>query len=96
MAIVVEEQRKRFNWFALMLVVLIVAALGIASYYLFFAPTPFIEKVAPSRLQSLKDVSQIELSPEIITANPTFQILKQYINQIEVPTTSPRSNPFLP
>ncbi len=96
MAIVVEEQRKGFNWFVLMLVVLIVAAIGVASYYLFFAPIPFIEKVAPPRLQSLKDVSQIELSPEVITANPTFQILKQYINQIEVPTTSLRSNPFLP
>ena len=96
MAIVIEEQKKGFNWFALAIVILVVAGGVAASYYLFFAPTPFIEKVAPPRLESLKTVSQIELSPELITGNPMFQILKQYINPIEVPTGISRSNPFLP
>lgn len=96
MAIVIEEQKKGFNWFAVAVIILIVAGGAAATYYLFFAPTPFIEKVAPPRLETLKTVSQIELSPELITSNPMFQILKQYINPIEVPSVSSRPNPFLP
>ena len=96
MAIVIEEQKRGVNWFALAIVILVVAGAAAAAYYLFFAPIPFLEKVAPPRLESLRNISQIELSPELITGNPMFQILKQYVNPIEVPTVSSRSNPFLP
>ena len=95
MAIVIEEQKKNVNWFALAVVVLLVVVVGLAAYYLFFAPTPLVEKVAPPRLQSIQELSLIKLQPESVISNPNFQILKQYVNPIEIQTDSiGKVNPF--
>ncbi len=94
MAIVIEEEKRRINWFTLAVIILIVATIVATIYYLFFASVPLIEKVAPPRLQSLKEISSLKLQPEDVLNNQTFQILRQYINPIEV-GPSGKTNPFL-
>ncbi len=94
MAIIIEEEKKKINWFALAVIILIIATIITATYYLFFAPTPLIERVAPTRLQSLQELSNIRLQPETIVNNPKFQILKQYVNPIEIGQVG-KSNPFV-
>ena len=94
MAILIEEEKRKINWFALVIVVLIVIAIVGATYYLFFAPTPLIEKVVPSSVQSLQVLSNIKLQPELIINNPKFQVLKTYINPMETGTVG-KDNPFL-
>ena len=84
MAIIIEEEKRKINWFALAVIILIIATIITATYYLFFAPTPLIERVAPARLQSLQELSHIRWQPEAIINNPNFQILKQYVNPIEI------------
>jgi len=96
MAIIIEEQRRKINWFALALILLLVAIIGAAIYYLFFAPIPLVERVAPPRLKSLQELSSIKLQPETIINDSRFQILKQYVNPIEIQTNSiGKTNPFV-
>jgi hypothetical protein len=84
MAIIIEEEKRKINWFALAVIILIIATIVVAIYYLFFAHPPLVERVMPPRLQSLQELSQIRLQPEAIINNPNFQILKSYVNPIEI------------
>jgi len=84
MAIVIEEEKRKINWLSIGIIILIISTIIIAAYYLFFTPVPFIEKIAPARLQSLQDLSRIKLEPEAIINSSNFQILRQYVNPIEI------------
>ena len=96
MAIIIEEEKRKINWFAAALILLLVTIIGAAIYYLFFASIPLIERVTSPRLQSLQELSSIKLEPEAIINDPRFQILKQYVNPIEIQTNSiGKTNPFL-
>ncbi len=94
MAIIIEGEKRKINWFASAIVVLVVFSIATATYYLFFASTPLIEKVVPSSVQSLQVISSIKLQPELIINDPKFQILKQYVNPVGVGAIG-KSNPFL-
>ena len=94
MAIIIEEEKKKFNWFALASVILVVALIAVAVYYLFFAPVPLIERVTPLSLQPIQELSGITLQPEAIVNNPKFQVLKAYVNPITIGPVG-KSNPFL-
>ena len=97
MAIVIEEEKRKFNWFGLALVVALVLGVVLGVYYLFFSPVPLIEKVIPQRVQSIKDISSTDFRPDAILNSETFKILKQYSSPVEAPLPqTPRSNPFLP
>ncbi len=96
MAIIIEEEKRKINWFAVALILSLVIIIGAAIYYLFFASIPLVEKVVPPRLQSLQELSSIKLQPETIISDSRFQILKQYVNPIEIQTNSiGKTNPFL-
>jgi len=94
MAIVIEEEKRKINWLSIGIIILIISTVVIAVYYLFFAPVPFIEKIAPARLQSLQDLSMIKLEPEAIVSSPNFQILRRYVNPIEIGPVG-KNNPFV-
>ena len=44
MAIIIEEEKRKINWFAVALIFSLVIMIGAAIYYLFFASTPLVEK----------------------------------------------------
>lgn len=93
MAIVIQEEKRKINWFALGVVVLIAAIIFGAIYYLFFIKPSLIEKAVSPQLQSVKDLSEIKLDTDAIFNNPKFQILKQYVNPVEIGQAG-KSNPF--
>lgn len=93
MAIVVEQEKKKINWFAVLLTIFLIAVVGGAIYYFFFVAPPLLEKIAPLPLQSLRDLSYAELNPETILNSPDFQILRQYVNPIEIGPVG-KINPF--
>ena len=94
MAIIIEEEKKGINWFALVSIILVVIIIASAVYYLFFAPVPLIEKIVPTNLQSIQELSNIQLQPGVIINNSKFQILKTYVNQINVGPVG-KNNPFV-
>ena len=94
MAIVIQEEKRKINWFGLGVVFLITATAFTLIYYLFFVKPPLIEKVAPPKLQSIKELSSIKLDPNAVINDPRFQTLKIYANQIEIGQVG-KANPFM-
>jgi len=95
MAIIAEEVKKPFNWFAAISIVVIAAIIGALVYYLFFAPTPAIELITPA---ALKEASQILTSPLDVNAtrnHRVFKLLKPYVSPLTVSRLG-RENPFTP
>lgn len=102
MAIIIEEGKRSnvlwmilriLGWFA------ILAVIGVAVYYIFFAAPPFFTVTAPAGLQNIQSLSQATLQPNDVLQNPVYQSLKPS----SIPAPSPsgpatvgRTNPFVP
>lgn len=95
MAIVIEGEKKRINWFGAIAVVLAVGLLGAAIYYLFFVKPASIETVFPLQVQSLSELALIEFDSQKTFSHPVFS-LQKFIPPLSVGTTTPRVNPFMP
>jgi uncharacterized membrane protein SpoIIM required for sporulation len=101
MAIIIQEEKKSFNWlpFVIISVFLFVAVIG--AYLLFFTEAPLIEKIAPSSQKTVSDISNINSSDFKNDLNSAKTQLQTKVNQaIPNSTVSPsmtpgRSNPFL-
>lgn len=93
MAIVVPKQRSgglmRFFTFIVILGVLLVA-----SYYLFFAPTPAFDYIAPASLQEAEQLSRFDLEPSTVLESAQFKSLRK-INGLPNGGTFGRANPFV-
>ncbi len=96
MAIIIEEEKRKINWFAAFVIILVLAILFVSVYYLFFSGEPLIEKVIPLQpeLQPLNQLSNVKFDPSLIADNNVFQLLKKYVNPIEIGPTG-KDNPFL-
>ncbi|MEE8131877.1 MAG: hypothetical protein V3T98_02425 [Candidatus Paceibacterota bacterium] len=95
MAIIIEEEKRKINWFAIVINIFLIALLGTVIYYLFFTQLPLIEVVLPIRVQSLSQLANIEFDPQRLFSHPIYDILQQIIPSLSV-TTSTRTNPFMP
>ena len=93
MPILIQEQ-KLFNW--KMLVGFIVAVLAVIGgiYFLFFAPVPGIEVIAPASVSSASELSGIEFNPENLVNGEKFRSLRRYVGQPTVGQIG-RENPFV-
>lgn len=92
MAIVLEE-KQQFNWKALIIFIVIVAAVLGLAYLLFFAPSPVVQEIIPSNVKSATELSTVNLNPNDLLGNKTYQSLKQYGGPVEAPQVG-RDNPF--
>lgn len=95
MAIIVEQQQRKINWFAIVIFVFLLAVIFGGGYFLFFAPTPGIEIIAPTDLASAEKLSELTLDPSQVINNPALKGLRQ---QGTVPSTGTlgKQNPFSP
>lgn len=95
MAIIFEKARGR-NWFRIAAFVLAALGVGVATYYLFFAPSPRIQVIIPAPLQQLGQVSEIEfIDPVSVVESPAFKRLGDVSRRL-TPGELGRPNPFLP
>lgn len=98
MAIVVGEKRTGIK-FGTIVFGVAVLSLAIGSYYLFFAPVPFIETVTqPKNIQMIsnftdKDSKSGEELVREIQESPIFNSLRSYV-EVSEPGTLGRVNPF--
>lgn len=95
MAIVIEQNKKRSGWFGILAALFFLTIIVGGGYYLFFAPLPAIEIVAPLPLQSAVELSQLTFDPSSVVNSREFKRLRIYAS---VPSTGylGRGNPFLP
>ncbi len=77
MAIILKEQKKGINWFAILVFVFLFAVVIGGGYFLFFAATPGIEIVAPSSLQSTSDIASVRFDPSRVVNHQTLKSLRQ-------------------
>lgn len=78
--------------FVMFLVVL--GVLFIGAYYLFFAPTPAFDYIAPTPLQQATELSNFDLDPDTVLKSSQFRSLTP-INGLPTGGAFGRSNPFL-
>ncbi|MDP3991564.1 MAG: hypothetical protein Q8P66_01505 [Candidatus Colwellbacteria bacterium] len=95
MAILVEEETGRKGVFGVFIIAAIVILLGAATYYLFFAPTPFIEVVIPSRLETVSKISESGFNTSAVFNSPVYRSLRQYVDEPVLGEIG-RPNPFSP
>ncbi len=97
MAIVIEEEKNSSGSIMSVIGWLVFIAVGVgAVYYLFFA-APESVIVAPSaNFASTTSLAGITIHASAVTQNPLFQSLKQYVPSSTVPSSTGRSNPFIP
>lgn len=95
MAIILEEEKKSFNWTKLAIVLAVVLALAAAIYFVFFAPTPVFEIIVPPPLESAQKISSFQIDPANVLNSQVFRSLRSYA---PLPTVGSlgRPNPFLP
>jgi hypothetical protein len=94
MAILVQEQKKGVNWFAIVVTLIIAAVVGLAAYFLFFIAPPGIEIIVPQQLESVIEISKIKFDPTAVINSPAFRSLRSYVG---LPSAGQlgRANPFL-
>jgi len=94
MAILMEEEKRKINWFILAVIFAIVVILGSAIYYIFFISPSTIEIIIPSRLKLLQETEQLKFDPNEVLNNDALKNLKLQVVPI-VPESALNPNPFL-
>lgn len=72
----------------------VLGILFIAAYYLFFAPTPGFDYIAPESLREAEQLSRFDIEPSVVLESNQFKSLRK-INGLPTGGTFGRSNPFL-
>ncbi|MBM3281593.1 MAG: hypothetical protein FJY91_02515 [Candidatus Harrisonbacteria bacterium] len=93
MAIIIENRKSNFNFFTFLFFIFLFFVVIGGAYYLFFAPTPGIEIVAPSSLQSSEEIADVKFDPGSVIGDPVLKNLRQFGAPPE-PGDLGRSNPF--
>lgn len=94
MAIVIPKQNKGGSFSRILMIVVILGILGMAAYYLFFAPTPAFDYIAPSALQETAELSRFDMDPDSVLNSTEFRSLRK-INGLPTGGAFGRTNPFL-
>ncbi len=94
MAILMEEEKRKINWFTLAIVVAVVVILGLTIYYIFFISPSTIEVIVPSRLKLLQETEQLKFDPNEILNNDMLKNLKPQVAPV-IPEPASNINPFL-
>jgi len=59
MAIIISEERKKFNWLPFLIAGIFLFVAIIGSYLLFFTEAPLIEKIVPSNQKIVSEISKV-------------------------------------
>lgn len=94
MAIVIEEEKEQGGgWFGIGVLFVVFAIFAIAVYFLFFVRPELIDTVAPVKLRSIDELTQLNFDPSSVVSNSFFQSLSQVVPPPS-PPISGNSSPF--
>ena len=95
MAFQIEAEKRGLKLMRLLGILILFGALGTLTYYLFFAPTPFIETILPPDLETIAQISAVEFDASLVTNSPVYKKLTPKISDPGLGAFG-RPNPFLP
>jgi hypothetical protein len=93
MAFSFENQSNNKNFLNIVGVAVIVLLLGLGTHLLFFIKEPLVEVIAPSSLESISQLSEVDIQEDVLANNPVYKKLERKANDIE-PGEAGRENPF--
>ncbi len=88
-----QKQTRGSNWFAISVFAFIFGLILLGGYFLFFAPTPLIDTIAPSGLVTAEKISEVTLDSSKIVNDPVLKTLREYGTVPSIGTVG-RPNPF--
>ncbi|NCN53131.1 hypothetical protein GW950_01560 [Candidatus Wolfebacteria bacterium] len=88
------SQEEGFSWKSIIGFVIIFLIIVIGAYFLFFAPVPGIDVIAPASVRTTAELSEIEFSPESVVNGEDFRALRKYTGQASIGQVG-RINPFI-
>jgi len=94
MAIIVQEQKKSINLFAISIVTIILFAILLSAYFLFFASQPVIEIIVPAPLETAVEITKAQFDPAVVINSSEFRVLRSYAGLPTVGSLG-RTNPFI-
>jgi len=94
MAISLEQPKKGMNWFTAAIVLVVIAALGLTVYFLFFASPPAIKVLIPPALETAAEISKVQFDPASVVNSAAFRSLRSYVDVVSVGSLG-RDNPFI-
>ena len=95
MAIEMEQEKKKVNWFNLALVAVFIIIVFLVTYFIFFKKPELVNVIAPGSLQSINQISQIQLDPTPVVQTLNKYFTGNYGGTLTIPTPG-RNNPFVP
>ncbi len=95
MAIIVEEEKTKVNILKIVMWVALLAIIGVAVYYIFFAEPQLVEFAVPPAFLNINPLATVSLNPDEVINGQAFQALKPYVTP-PTPGNSGRPNPFAP
>ncbi|PIR88836.1 MAG: hypothetical protein COU09_00205 [Candidatus Harrisonbacteria bacterium CG10_big_fil_rev_8_21_14_0_10_44_23] len=94
MAIKINQPRKGRSFTRLIAVVVIFGVVFAAIYFLFFAPAPGFDYIAPSELERNEELASFDLDPKTVFNSDEFQSLEVF--RVETGEGNfGRTNPFV-
>jgi len=95
MAILVEQEKKPINWFNIIVIAVVIVVLFSVVYFVFFSSPELIDVVVPGNLNSIKELSQVQVDPTPVVSTLNKYFTGNFGTSLSIPTPG-RSNPFLP
>ena len=93
MAFTIEGEKQNKMAMRVIIIVILVMLLVFATYYLFFTKPPQIEVLVPVELETISQISDLEVNPSAIIESPEYQSLKEHVAPPELGEFG-RVNPF--
>mgnify|MGYP001592982910 CR=1 FL=1 len=94
MAILIEEKQK-FNWKALAIFIVIIAAVSGGAYALFFTDVPAIDEAVNSPAsKSVSELANVKFDPDVVMNSDKRRALRPMAGKIILPQMG-RVNPFV-
>ncbi len=94
MAILMQQQKQKTNWFAVLVFLFLIAVIFGGGYFLFFSPTPGIDIIIPTPLVSAEKISKVTIDSAQIINNPVLKNLRHYGTTPSAGNVG-RQNPFM-
>lgn len=94
MAILLQQQKRKTNWFAVFVFLFLIAVIFGGGYFLFFAPTPGIDIIIPASLGTAEKISKVHIDPAQIINDPMLKNLRHYGTAPSAGNVG-RKNPFM-
>ena len=95
MAIIIQEERTKFNLVPIVIAAIVILGGGGLAYYLFFSPTPAVDALYTKKYESVSKLSEVKLDIGSVTESAIWKSLdRTKVQPLPVNLPVRKVNPF--